>query len=67
MFNPWLRIVPHIYTIIVITSSSYYWVAMKISDLQDAPIIINCYSRGGMRVEDIGKLLFGPEVMILID
>ena len=65
--NPWLKIVPHIYTITIITSSSYYWAAMKISNLQAALITINYYSHGRMRVEDIGKMLFDLEIMILID
>ena len=66
-FQPWLRIVPGIYTITIITSSYYYRAAMKISDLQAALITINYYSHGMMRVKDIGKLFFDPEIMILID
>ena len=58
--------VSHIYAITIITSSYYYWVAMKISDLQDSLITINGYSCGRMRVEDIGKLLFDPKIMILV-
>ena len=57
----------HIYAITIITSSYYYQVAMKISDLQAALITISCYSRGKMRATYIGKLLFEPEIMILID
>ena len=67
MFNPWLKMVSHIYAITIVTSSYYYQAAMKISDLQAALITIGCYSRGKMRAEDIGKLLFEPEVMIMIN
>ena len=67
IFNPWLRIVPSIYTITIITSSYYYRAAMKISDLQAAPITMSCYSHGKMKEEDIGKLLFKPEIMIMIN
>ena len=40
---------------------------MTIPDLQDALITMSCYSRGKMREEDIGKLLFEPEIMIMIN
>ena len=40
---------------------------MKISDIQDSLITMSCYSRGKMRVEDIGKLLFEPKIMIMIN
>ena len=66
-FNPWLEIVPSIYTIAIITFSHYYRASMKIYDLQAALITINYYRHGKMRIEDIGKLLFDPEIVILID
>ena len=59
--------VPHTYAITIITSSYYYQETMKIFGLQVALITISCYSRGKMRAEDIGKLLFEPEIMIMID
>ena len=40
---------------------------MKIYDLQAALITMSCYSPGKMRAEDIGKLLFEPEIMIMIN
>ena len=40
---------------------------MKISDLQAALITIGYYSHGKMRAEDIGKLLFELEIMIMIN
>ena len=52
--NPWLKIVPSIYTITIINSSHYYRAAMKIFDLQAAPITISCYSHGKMEAKNIG-------------
>ena len=40
---------------------------MKISDLQAAPITINCYSCGKMEEENIGRLLLEPEMTIMIN
>ena len=65
--NPWLGIVPIIYTITIITSSHYYRAAMKISDLQAPPITISCYSRGKMEAKNIGRLLLKPEMTIMIN
>ena len=59
--------VSHIDAITIITYSYYYRVAMKISDLQAALITMRYYSRGKMREEDIGKLLFEPEIIIMIN
>ena len=40
---------------------------MKIFDLQAALIMMSCYSRGKMRAENIGKVLFEIEIMIMIN
>ena len=65
--NPWLRIVPSIFTITIITSSHYYQAATKIFDLQASPITISCYSCGKMEAENIGRLLLEPEMTIMIN
>ena len=56
-----------IVTITIITSSHYYQAAMKISNIQDAPIMISCYNRGKMKGENIGRLLLEPEIVIMIN
>ena len=65
--NPWLGIVPSIYTITIITSSHYYRAAMKISHLQAAQITISYYSYGNMEAENIGRLLLEPKMTIMIN
>ena len=40
---------------------------MEIFDLQATLITMTYYIHGKMRAEDIGKILFEPEIMIMIN
>ena len=40
---------------------------MKISDLQDAPITMHCYSCGKIEAKNIGRLLLEPAMTIMIN
>ena len=40
---------------------------MKISNLQDAPITIRCYSCGKIEAENIGRLFLEPGMKIMIN